>query len=164
MTYATNGTKTYVSELTLPDSGVVLKIKHLGPMLLRDVQKRVRRQYPKPSIPLSKVIIDDRESMQPNEADPNYQEALAEYGAEFGLRMVEGLVRYGVDCEVDAAAVQALRSELGDVELPDNDLVLYVTRIAVTSQADLMALQEALVGQVQPTAPAVAEAAETFRG
>jgi hypothetical protein len=152
------------TSVTLPDSGVTLQIKRISPMLLVDLRKQLKRGTPKPMPPLQEVLLGDEKVLQPNDAHPDYLAALQDYNADIGQRYIEAIIQLGVECEIDAGAVGALReSDLGEF-LPKNDKVVYVSRIAASSERDLMALQNAILGRAQPTEAAVGEAAEGFRG
>jgi hypothetical protein len=113
------------------------------------------------------VDLGGETRMEPNLAHPDYTQALSEHTADLGVMFFEELVRYGVDADLspaDAVVVAALRESDTEGRLPKGDLVVYVTRVAVESTRDMLALQDAILGRFQPTEKAVAEAAETFPG
>ena len=151
-------------DFTLPDSGVVLHIKRIGPPLAKDLLRRVQKAIPKPQPPMQEVMLGDERKLTANLSDPDYLAALGNYNADLGMAYIEELVRWGVDAEVDAGAVAALRESDTDGSLPKSDLVVYVTRVALESKRDMEALQNVVMGRFQPTEAAVAEAAESFPG
>ena len=151
-----------ITSVTLPDSGVTLQIKRISPMLLVDLRKQLKRGIAKPQPPLQEVLIGDEKKMQPNEAHPDYLAALQDYNADIGQLYIEAIIYLGVECEIDAASVLALReSDLGEF-LPKSDKVVYVSRIACESERDLTLMQNAILGRAQPTEAAVGESAESF--
>jgi hypothetical protein len=153
-----------VVEFTLPDSGVVVRIKRIGPPLANDIRRKLKKTLAKPEPPLQEVMLGDEKKMVPNLSHPDYQEAVSEYTADMGMLFLGELIRYGVDADIDTAAVEALRNGDEDNTLPKSDLVVYVTRVAIESTKDMLALQDAILGRFQPTEAAVSEAAENFPG
>jgi hypothetical protein len=151
-----------VVEFTLPDSGVVVRIKRIGPPLANDIRRKLKKTLAKPEPPLQEVMLGDEKKMVPNLSHPDYQEAVSEYTADMGMLFLGELIRYGVDADIDAAAVAALRAGDEDGTLPKSDLVAYVTRIAIESTKDMLTLQDAILGRFQPTEAAVTEAADNF--
>lgn len=152
-----------LESVTLPDSGVTLQIRRLGPVLANDIRKRMKRNVPKPAPPMQEIDVGGEKRLEPNEAHPEYAAALQEYNADLAMFFIEELVKYGVVCEIDAEEVAQLRAMGGD-DLPKDDVVLYVTRLAITSQADMATLQNSILGRFQPTEAAVKSAAENFPG
>src|SRR3990167_2097736 len=150
--------------VTLPDSRATLEVNYVSPPLLNDMRKAIRRTILKPEPPLVEVAYGETKKWEANPAHPEYRAALADYNADFGQEFFQQLVRFGVQCEVDARAVSELRERAAALELPEDDLVLYVTRILVTSQADMQALMNAVLRRSQPTEEAVTEkVADDFR-
>ena len=153
--------------VTLPDSRATLEVNYVSPLLLNDIRKALRRIILKPEQPLVEVAYGETKKWEANPAHPEYRAALTDYNADFGQEFFQKLVRFGVQCEVDAQAVSKLRERAaaqGELELPEDDLVLYVTRILVTSQADMQAIMNAVLRRSQPTEEAVTEkVADDFR-
>lgn len=158
-------------EVTLPDSGVTLLVKFVGPLLMNDLRKAAARTvakqgFAKPEPPVHYPFPDRPERGEANTDDPAYLAALAEYDAARGMAFTESLLRYGVEYELteaDRAWVAALRADT-DLELPADDKQLVITRRIVTTTADLLALQEAILGYAQPTEGEVGAATASFRG
>lgn len=157
-------------EVVLPDSGATVRVKFVGPLLLGDIMKAARREVgkvlPKPAPPMQEVPYQTGTRLEPNPLHPDYEAALAEHENAVGQAFAEKLFRYGVDVDLDDSAkaqVAALRAEFGEeAELPENDKALYVTRVLVQSNADFVALQNAIMGRVQPSEAGVAAATEAF--
>jgi len=141
--------------VTLPDSGAVLELKFIGPMLARDIQKQVRRALPKPQPPVQMVPDGDgHERAESNDADPDYKEAVQEWTRDQGQAFVEALVHYGVHIDLDELRlhedeVTELRKQY--LALPSSDMVVYVTRILLRTSRDMLALQSAILGEFQTT-------------
>lgn len=153
-----------VQEITLPDSGATVRIKFVGPLLLNDLRKAAMRGLTKPTPPLETPYAD-KTRVEPNPLHPEYEAALQEYQGALGMRFLEKLFRYGVDYTLtpeDTARVAALRAD-GELELPPDDLQVFVTRFIVQTERDLEVLQSAIMGRVQPTEAAVAASIESFR-
>jgi hypothetical protein len=149
-------------EVTLPDSGKVLRVRRVPVFLMREVQKSVKRPTP----PLVEVTYETGPRLEPNRADPEYLTAIEEYGMALGEKMIRLVIKRGVECDVDVAALAELRADMEEIgiELPSDDRYVYVTYICCETPADLEALQSAVLRQTQPTEEAVGEALERFRG
>lgn len=149
-------------EITLPDSGKTLRVRRVPVFLLREVQKSVKRPVP----PLVTVNYETGPRQEPNRADPDYLAAVEDYGMALGEKMIQLVIKRGVECEVDAEAVAQLRADMGElgVELAGNDKQVYVTYICCETPADLSALQAAVLRQSQPTEEATSEALDRFPG
>lgn len=150
------------TEFTFPGSGGVVRVRRIPPMLLRDLQ----RKFKPPRPPRQEVQFEKGVRTIPNPEHPDHVEALAAYEEELGDRILRLVVRLGVQCEVDAAAVAALRAEMAEegIELEADDKYVYVTRILAETTEDLEALQQAVLGASTVTEEEVAAARERFRG
>jgi len=158
-----NGSRPSGEEFIL--NGVTLKIKRISPLLVNDIRKSVKRKFSRPEPPLQDVDYGDGKKVkEPNPAHPDYKAALSDYNAETGEEFIHALIRLGVECEVDEYAVKALREIADDLALPDDDKVLYISRILVASPKDLQTLQDAILGRIQPTEAAIAEKVDSFPG
>lgn len=152
-------------EVVLPDSGATVRVKFVGPLLMNDIRKAAMKGLVKPTPPMQEVPYQTGTRLEPNPLHPDYESALKDYDAALGLHFLEKLFRYGVDytlTDADKARVTALRAD-GDLDLPADDLQLFITRFLVATEADLTALQLAILGRAQPTETAVAAAIESFR-
>ncbi len=161
----TNGTAAVVAEngvLTLPDSGKTIQTCRVPVMLVRDIQRSVKRPVP----PTLEVQYEAGVRREENRNDPAYLEALNEYGMELGERLLKLVIRRGVIVTVDTDAVAALRADLAEmgVTLDADDHFVYVSRILCETERDLEALREAVLRRSQPTEAATAEAVERFPG
>jgi hypothetical protein len=155
-------------EVTLPDSGRQVRIKFVGPLLMNDIRKAVKRAVgPKPAPPMQEVDYGNgTKKTEPNPLHPEYEAAVQEWTVAQGQVLLEKLLRYGVEAEMDEAD-QARLAELRadpDLELPADDRLAFLTRIVAGTERDQEALQDAILGRAQPTDKAVADALATFRG
>lgn len=149
-------------DLTLPSSGVTLKIKRIPTLLLDDFWRSLP---PPPKPPMQKVKYGEEEREEPNVAHPDYAEALAKYDYDLGLRMIEFAVQFGVECEIDQEAVAAVQAwaEKAGVELPGSDKLVYITRVLAHGE-ELAMIREAVLGRIEPTEKEVGRKAESFPG
>jgi len=162
-----NGHKPDFEEVTLPDCGLVLRVRRVSPFLAKDIRKQIQRTLKKPEPPLQKVDYGDgKEHFEPNLAHPDYKSELGEYYTELGDLFLSQLIAFGVECEIDAERVKLFRERAAGygIELPADDLVVYVSRVVGLSPADVRALQDAILGRIQPTEAKTAEAVESFPG
>ena len=160
-----NGHRPEFQDVTLPDCGLALRIKRVSPFLAKDIRKKIKQEVARPNPPEQLVDYGDgNKKFEPNVTHPDYKAALNDYFAEVGDLMLSELIAFGVECDYDAKAVAAFRAKAKGrgLELPADDLLVYVTRVVGLSQADVRALQDAILGRIQPTESAVKEAAESF--
>ena len=158
-------------DLTLPDSGATVRVKFIGPMLMADIEKSVRRALAKegkepPEPPLKPVNYSGNVVMEPSEDDPHYKKQLAAYEQERGIRTLDKLLRYGVEytlTDADRERLAALRQD-AELELPADDAHAYVSRVLLQSENDLVAVQTAILSYAQPTEAQVAESIKSFPG
>lgn len=146
--------------IELPDSGRVVTLNYVSPLLLNDLRKAAQKGTTRPVVPTQE--IDGRTVENP--LHPDYLAAQHEYNLAVGQRFLELLFKYGVADKPDADAIAAFRANAeGDgLELPTDDRVLYVTRILIGGNRDVEALQEAIMGTGHPTERQVAEKVAAF--
>jgi hypothetical protein len=154
-----NGSK--LKPFTFPDGGGAVRVKRIPPMLIRDLQ----RQFKPPKPPRQEVQFEKGVRTIPNPEHPDHVEAMAAYDEEFGERIMHLVVKLGVACEVDQAAVADLRAQMQEegLTLDPDDKYVYVTRILAETTGDMEALQQAVLGESTVTEAGVAEATERFR-
>ncbi|HUD74994.1 MAG TPA: hypothetical protein VMQ76_07965, partial [Terracidiphilus sp.] len=107
-----------VVEFTLPDSGVMVRIKRIGPPLAKDLLRRVQKAIPKPQPPVQEVDLGGEKKMTTNLSDPDYLAAVRDWNGDMGMRYMEELVHYGVDADIDTASVAEMRANDSDGDLP----------------------------------------------
>lgn len=155
-----------MKEITLPDSGVTLKIDRVPPFLLSDIRAEVLARIPKPKPPVFDVLLgaDGIKTKEENKADPDYQIELQQYRIAQGRAFIEALVEVSTSCEVDTERVKRIRAWAGDNNaLPKSDVVLYVTRVALETAADVEFFKNAVQGLSQPTEKGIEQSLNNFR-
>lgn len=154
----------------ITSNGIKFRLKQVPPMLLRDAQKTLTP----PEVPT--VWIEDKQTNEPNEADPKYREALAAYHEQTGdvanailltrgtevLYVPDGISR----CE-DASWVDDV-TEFVPIKIPAAGVRRYfcwIKYVALTSIDDFMGILRKVSRLGGMTTEAdVAEAADNFRG
>lgn len=157
-------------EVTLPDSGATLRVKFVGPLLINDIRKGAQKDVQKaglakPTPPLRFPYAEHPERGEPDDDNPAYLAAQAEYDAALGMAFLERLLRFGVEYdlqEADRTWVAELRAD-ADLELPADDRHVFITRKLIETDRDLLALQNAIMAYAQPTEGEVAAATDSFR-
>lgn len=151
-------------EITLPISGKVVKVIRISPLLLDDFFASLPRP---PDPPTQKIeYAGGVTKEEPNPASPEYETALDRHAYRNGLAVIEFCIEMGVECDVDADAVAKLRewAKRHGVTLPEDDKVVYVSRILTQGNEDLVAIRRGVLGLIQPTEEAVDKAADSFPG
>jgi len=149
------------TEITLPDSGAVIRVKRISPMSLIAIE----RAYPDPKPPLQEVDYGNgSKKHERNPLSPEYLTELEEHRNKKNLLVLKAFVRLGVEVEVDAAAVAAYRADMQalGVELDPDDMYVYVAHILCQTNDDLNALREAVEGGSLPTEREVSSKLSTF--
>lgn len=156
--------------VTLPGSGYTVEFRPIGPLTINEISKAVRKELPAPPVPLNTVTgLDGNETQEPNEADPEYQKALAAHeraaNEEIGKRMMRLIARRIVMSEVDTEAVQQIRADMLDVgvDLEPDDADVFLNHVLIGGTEDIQALQGAFLRRSQPTQEAVQEKVADFQ-
>lgn len=164
-----NGSDPKLFDHTFTDTGYTVKLRKVSPTLIQDI--RLAYLKTKPDVPLSDPIetpgpMKGKQEELPD--DPTYQKQLADW-----LRMVNNKI---TEMQIERAVVEIMSPgweaqvaeirgflEGLDVYLPASDKVLWVTRIAAGTDADLQELADAIQRRSHPTEEVIAAATETFR-
>lgn len=159
-------------QFTFPDSGITVGLRRFAPDTQDAIARELTRQHPPPEIPMVEGIelADGTYDLEPNPADPDYQQALADYFQQQALDVAAKLVDLAlrrIEVEVDAGAVQRLRDDMAAIgaPLPDDldDRTIYVRHICISSTYDLTSMLAYLQRRSMPTEVAVQEFLESFR-
>lgn len=150
---------------TSKDTGVVLNIRKVSPLLVTQLHK----SFPPPKPPINTVDYGDgKKVFEENVADPDYQKALEQYNLDQEIRFRHLLIQRGVvDTMTDEnkREVESMRefwkTTYGE-ELKGSDLEIFVSYIALGSPEDLEELTEAIMRRGQPTPAAMEEADKRF--
>lgn len=163
------GSNQKLRAFTFPDSGVTVFIRRVSPM----ISYEMKRSIPKPKPPVVRVNYGTAEDPdfrnEVNEADPDYQVALEDWNARVEAATRKIMIKLGIvytltDEDKDRLAlIRETMSEEG-IEIQDSELVAFVTYVAITSQRDMEAMINALVGNSMPTEEAIEEATSSFSG
>lgn len=154
--------------ITLPDSGVQMAVDRVPPFLLADLRNEIAERFPKPKPPMITVKfgLDETPTQEPNSSDPAYQFELQQHNVMTGKALIESLAEVSVvTCDIDTERLQRIRTWASKraIPLPESDIVVYVTRVALATAKDVDFFKEAVLSQSQPTEKAVERALETFR-
>lgn len=151
---------------TFPDSGITVGLRRFAPDTQDQIARAIQRETPPPSVPMVKTELDEEE---PNPADPDYQTALSAYMQQIVLEVSRKLVDLALrrmEVEVDTAAVAALREDMAAIGTPiedDDDRMVYIRHICISSTYDLTAMMAYLQRRSLPTEVAVQEFLESFQ-
>jgi hypothetical protein len=157
-----------ITEYTFKDTGITVKIKKISPMLAADVSASM----PDPLPPEQEVDYGEPRGkrMEPNYSDPGYAAQLAAHKQKVFAALQRVMIKRAVIVEGDdwKADVQEYRdfiqAETGaPLDEPD-DLLVYVMRVCIGSQEDMMELLSAITTRSQPTQEAIEQAKRSFRG
>ena len=150
----------------IKDTGIRVMVRKVSQMLIKEAVK----DFVPPQPPLNKVVLDGKEELEPNAADPAYRVALQDYN----LKVIEAgnavLIKWGVVytlTEEDRAQVAELKAtwaEDHDKPLEGSDKFIFVNYIAVGSQEDYIELRDAITRRTQATPEATQEALGSFPG
>ncbi len=157
---------------TFKDTGIKVKIRKVSPMLIMEVQKA----FPPPKPPMQEVVYGDpgesgaKTVEEPNEAHPDYLVAIDEYNLELEAKVRQLMFKRGVRIHLDEEQKQEVKElreewkEMFDKDLSGSDNYLYISYIAIGTDADMGELQEVIMRRSQPTEAAIAEAKAGFQG
>lgn len=154
--------------IILPDSGVEMAVDRVPPFLLADLRNEISERHPKPKAPVITVPfgVDDTPMPEVNKSDPGYQFALQQHSITIGKALIESLAEVAVvKCDIDQEKLQRIRAwaTKRNIQLPESDIVTYVTRVALETAKDVDFFKDAILSQSQPTEKGVERSLETFR-
>lgn len=156
------------TEFTFHDTGKVVKIRKVSPMLAIDIDASI----PRPAPPTNRVDYGPPKGVvdEPNYNDPGYLAAVRERDARVGIAATRATILRGVTVEGDEwkKDVEEYRQfilETTGANLEEkNDLILYVLRVCVGSQEDMTDLITAITQRSQPTREGIERAKASFPG
>ena len=150
---------------TFADSGYTVKIQKVSPLLAMQLQN----DFPPPTPPLQRIMVGDQETFEPNPSSPEYAQALQDYQRDFENRLRRMIIKRGVviefteEMKADLAKVRADYLEITGKELAGNDDYVFLSYLAVGSDADLTDLITGIMQRSQPTDAVIAQTAKNFR-
>lgn len=129
---------------------------------------RLKKKSPKPEPPTVVVEIAGIERNERNDADPDYIQAVEQWDKMLAVATMESTVKRLAMAQSltadDKLAVADLRAAYnGDFD-DLSDQYVWLTEIAVTSDADFNLLLEKCYGQADPSQEGVNQASKEFRG
>ena len=151
--------------VTLPGSGLIVKIRRQPGDMLKLIETSVRREMEpsKPAIPTQKLEVGPNEFKEIEDVNnPEYVEALAKHEAEvqekFAKKMLDVVIKVGIIDGPDKKELQTLRESytaLG-IEVPEDDREMWVTFVVAPSAEDFSHLIFEIFGKSLPTEAQVA--------
>lgn len=155
---------------TFPDSGITVGLRRFAPDTQDSIVRAIQRDRPPPAVPLVTVEYEEGQpTEEPNPADPDYQQALSDYLQWIALETSKKLVDLAlrrIEVAVDQAAVDQLRADMAAIGTPiedDDDRMVYIRHICISSTYDLTSMLAYLQRRSLPTEAAVQEFLESFQ-
>lgn len=148
---------------TFPN-GATATIRRMSQFTIASLEIGIGKAYPKPAPPLAPGIGG---AMEPNPADPEYAAAVQRWQLETQLRVMDAMLDYAVDIEVDQAALDDVRTLFERVGAPldeISDKVAYIKHCCVFDLSRDLSAVSALIRDGIPTEADVQAHVETFRG
>lgn len=152
---------------TFKDTGVEVFIRKVSPMLVVELQKA----FPPPAPPRQKVEIGGEMVEETNPADPDFADAVKAYNTEFEQKVRRLLITRGVVFPEGNTTwrdeVKELRKfwlDTYEKELEGDDKTVFISYLAVGTDADLSDLLTAIMQRSQPTEGEVSAAKASFPG
>lgn len=143
-------------------------IHPLSQYTIANLEIATRKQFPPPPVPLAPGVGGE---LQPNEADPDYEEALRAYAAEQQSRIFDRMLEVAVDIHVDDQELERISRAMDRVGAPIEELsdkVAFIKHCCLismeTAQRDMETLARLITGQAIPTEADVQAHVETFQG
>lgn len=159
-------------QFTFPDSGITVGLRRFAPDTQDQITRELMRKNPPPPVPVVEGIelTDGTFELEPNPADPDYQQAVAAYfqqlSIETNTKMFELALRR-IEVDVDQAVVDRYKEDMAAIGTPldpeMDDRTIYIRHICISSTYDLSAMLAYLVRRSLPTEAAVQEYLESFQ-
>lgn len=139
----------------------------LSQYTIANLEIACRKQFPPPAVPLAPGVGGE---LQPNEADPDYEEALRVYATEQQSRIFDRMLEVAVDIHVDDQELERISRAMERVGAPIEELsdkVAYIKHCCLvsmeTAEEDMTTLARLITGQAVPTEADVQAHVETFQ-
>lgn len=149
---------------TFPN-GAVATVRRMSQFTAASLEIALRKQYPPPEPPL---VAGAHGDMEPNEADPTYERELAAWQQQQQFRLIDALLEYAIDIEVDQDALGLVRGFFDRLGLPFDevsDTVAYIKHCCIEDiERDLTPLADLIRGTLAPTEADVQAHVATFSG
>lgn len=154
-------------------TGRSVQVRKVSSLLRERVRTAVRDQlkFEEPQPPMVEVDYGQGKQVIPHPGDPVYLDLMklhqAKIADETGERVKRLMVKRGVVCEIDQAAVYTVREDLAEIGVDvshEDDLWVYVAYICVGVYEDWTDLIQAIFARSAPTEAAIRAHQDTFRG
>lgn len=149
-------------------NGRTVQIRPVSQFTLAHIEIAARKAKAPPPIPVHHVEIGGQTVEEPNDADPEYQEALARYNGEINFKVMDGTIELGVEVEVDQDELARITRVMDMLGTPLNEVsekVAYVKHVCMTDVGrDASALVAAIQALSGPTPEAVEAHVAMFPG
>ncbi len=161
-----------LNPFTFEDTGITVQIRKVSPLLIMEVQKAM----PVPKPPMQEVVYGDpndpgaKKVKEPNETHPDYMAAIEKYNMDLEQMVRKFMISRGVVITLDEeqkADVKELREEWKEefgVELNGNDKFLFISYVAIGTDADMEELMDVIMRRSQPTEAEMSSVKAGFQG
>lgn len=149
---------------TFQDTGRSVQIRKVSSLLRQETRRQVTQApgFAEPEPPQSKVDYGEGDVLIANHQHPTYQQLIRDWNArvneETGARLKRLAIRRGVVCDVDLAAVAAVRADMQAVGVDlsaFDDQYVYVAFVCVGSDDDWTDLLKAIFERSAPQEAAI---------
>lgn len=154
---------------TFLDTGKVVGVKKVSPLLIADLRQKYLRKHMPPA-PVNKVEwADGTIHEEVNPADPDYKAKVEALEAEAEEYLRKVLIKRGVVVKLDEEAlaeVEEVRQELIEQDEADakaDDKYLYVCYVCVGTNEDIQDLISAITQRSEATEEMIADAVAAYK-
>lgn len=146
-------------------TGITVSLRRVSPFLLHAVQQ----QFPAPKPPVIDVEYGDGKTRhEANEADPDYQDKLAEHQAMLNDKLNDLMLEGGIVVDFDANELEEAKRVVATIgaAFPEeaSDKLAYIKYVCIGNGDDITNVIRAIQGQSFPTEANVQQYVETFPG
>lgn len=140
-------------------NGRAVQIRPVSQFTLAHIEMAARKANPAPPVPVHRVEINGQMIDEPNDADMDYQDALARYNGEINFKVMDGTIELGVEVDVDERELERIKRAMELIGTPlteVSDKVAYVKHVCMTDVGrDAPGLMRAIQALTGPTPEAV---------
>lgn len=145
-------------------TGITVSLRPVSEFTKAHMEMAARKQHPAPQPP----IVQTELGPEANEADPDYEKALATYNAGISMKVMDGTIELAVEVEVDEAELERVKNVMELIGTPLNEIsdkVAYVKHCCMVDvERDVTALFGAIQDITGPKEEAVEAAVAMFPG
>jgi NADH:ubiquinone oxidoreductase subunit E len=154
------------SELTL-SSGVAVTILPFPSQLYPKLNARALAEHPDPEPPMKTVEVVDGTEEVPDEENEEYQEALREARNARQSLLLEAILDFCVEVDMDQWGDELARLERYVGEMPEDPVdrkIEFLNQFAMRTRGDYELVATTATAQMMAGSPEVAERLKSFRG